>query len=75
MKRCCATTWPDTSSINVQSIARPSSRGPGTISMVCRSPGAQLVTAREVNTEQLLAYRKIIVTNDALPQLAERTAK
>jgi large subunit ribosomal protein L4 len=35
----------------------------------------QLVTAREVNTEQLLAYRKIIVTNDALPQLAERTAK
>jgi large subunit ribosomal protein L4 len=36
---------------------------------------AQLVTAREVNTEQLLAYRKIIVTNDALPQLAERTSK
>jgi len=36
---------------------------------------AQLVTAREVNTEQLLAFRKIIVTNDALPQLAERTAK
>ena len=36
---------------------------------------AQLVTAREVNTEQLLAYRKIIVTSDALPQLAERTAK
>jgi large subunit ribosomal protein L4 len=35
----------------------------------------QLVTAREVNTEQLLAFRKIIVTNDALPQLAERTAK
>jgi large subunit ribosomal protein L4 len=35
----------------------------------------QLVTAREVNTEQLLAYRKIIVTNDALPQLAERTSK
>ena len=35
----------------------------------------QLVTAREVNTEQLLAYRKIIVTSDALPQLAERTAK
>jgi large subunit ribosomal protein L4 len=35
----------------------------------------QLVTAREVNTEQLLAYRKILVTNDALPQLAERTAK
>jgi large subunit ribosomal protein L4 len=36
---------------------------------------AQLVTAREVNTEQLLAYRKIIVTSDALPQLAERTSK
>ena len=35
----------------------------------------QLVTAREVNTEQLLAYRKIIVTSDALPQLAERIAK
>jgi large subunit ribosomal protein L4 len=35
----------------------------------------QLVTAREVNTEQLLAYRKIIVTSDALPQLAERTSK
>jgi large subunit ribosomal protein L4 len=36
---------------------------------------AQLVTAREVNTEQLLAYRKIIVTSDALPQLAERTSR
>jgi large subunit ribosomal protein L4 len=35
----------------------------------------QLVTAREVNTEQLLAFRKILVTTDALPQLAERTAK
>jgi large subunit ribosomal protein L4 len=35
----------------------------------------QLVTARDVNTEQLLAYRKILVTSDALPQLAERTAK
>ena len=35
----------------------------------------QLVTAREVNTEELLAYRKIIGTSDALPQLAERTAK
>ena len=35
----------------------------------------QLVTASDVNTEQLLAYRKIIVTNDALAQLAERTAK
>jgi len=35
----------------------------------------QLVTAREVNTEQLLAFRKILVTSDALPQLAERTSK
>lgn len=35
----------------------------------------QLVTAREVNTEQLLAYPKILVTSDALPQLAERTSK
>jgi large subunit ribosomal protein L4 len=36
---------------------------------------AQLVTSLEVNTEQLLAYKKIIVTNDALPQLAERISK
>lgn len=36
---------------------------------------AQLVTASDVNTEQLLAYKKIIVTNDALPQLAERISK
>ena len=35
----------------------------------------QLVTACEVNTEQLLAYKKIIVTIDALPQLAERISK
>jgi len=35
----------------------------------------QLVTASEVNTEQLLAYKKIIVTSDALPQLAERISK
>ena len=35
----------------------------------------QLVTASEVNTEQLLAYKKIIVTIDALPQLAERISK
>ncbi len=33
-----------------------------------------LVTASDVNTEQLLAYRKIIVTQDALQTLAERTA-
>jgi large subunit ribosomal protein L4 len=36
---------------------------------------AQLVTSLEVNTEQLLAYKKIIVTNDALTQLAERISK
>ena len=36
---------------------------------------AQLVTSADVNTEQLLAYRKIVLTNDALSQLAERTTK
>ena len=35
----------------------------------------QLVTASDVNTEQLLAYKKIIITVDALPQLAERISK
>jgi len=35
----------------------------------------QLVTSQDVNTEQLLAYRKIIVTSEALSQLAERTSK
>ena len=34
-----------------------------------------LMTAAEVNTEQLLNYRKIVVTNDGLAQLAERLAK
>ena len=34
-----------------------------------------LVTSSEVNTEQLLAFKKIIVTSDALAQLAERTSK
>jgi large subunit ribosomal protein L4 len=34
----------------------------------------QLNTAAEVNTEQLLAFNKIIVTNDALARLAERIA-
>ena len=33
-----------------------------------------LNTAAEVNTEQLLAFQKIIVTNTALAQLAERLA-
>ena len=35
---------------------------------------AQLHTASEVNTEQLLAFQKIIVTNEALARLAERLA-
>ncbi len=35
----------------------------------------QLVTASDVNTEQLLAYRKIVVTADALETLAGRTNK
>ncbi len=36
---------------------------------------ARLVTSADVNTEQLLAFRKIIVTSDALSQLAERISK
>ena len=32
-----------------------------------------LATATDVNTEQLLAFDKIIVTGKALAQLAERT--
>lgn len=35
---------------------------------------AQLVTASDVNVEQLVNYTKIIVTSDALPVLAQRTA-
>ena len=34
-----------------------------------------LVTAADVNTEQLLNFRKIVVTNDGLTQLAERIDK
>jgi hypothetical protein len=34
---------------------------------------AQLVTATDVNTEQLLGYEKILVTQKALEKLAERT--
>jgi large subunit ribosomal protein L4 len=37
-------------------------------------PGARLATALEVNSEDLLRYRKIVVTNDALPVLAKRMA-
>ena len=34
-----------------------------------------LMTASEVNTEQILNFRKIVVTNDGLAQIAERLAK
>jgi large subunit ribosomal protein L4 len=34
-----------------------------------------LITASEVNTEQLLNYRKIVITNDGLAQIADRLAK
>jgi large subunit ribosomal protein L4 len=36
---------------------------------------AQLITSADVNTEDLLRYKKIVVTNDALTQLAERLNK
>lgn len=36
---------------------------------------AQLVAASDVNTEQLLNYKKIIVTHEALATLAERISK
>ena len=32
----------------------------------------RLITAAEVNTEQLLAFKKIVITRDALAKLAER---
>lgn len=35
----------------------------------------QLMTAAEVNTEQLLGFKKVILTNSALEQLVERTSK
>ena len=34
-----------------------------------------LMTADEVNVEHLLGFEKILVTQDALAKLAERTAK
>jgi large subunit ribosomal protein L4 len=34
---------------------------------------AQLMTADSVNTEQLLAYRRIVITTDALAEIARRT--
>jgi large subunit ribosomal protein L4 len=36
---------------------------------------ALLITASEVNTEQLLNFRKIVITNDGLAQIADRLAK
>jgi len=33
-----------------------------------------LITASEVNTEQLLNFRKIVITNDGLSQIADRLA-
>lgn len=36
---------------------------------------AQLITSGDVNTEHLLLYKKIVLTNDALAQLAERINK
>ena len=33
-----------------------------------------LITASEVNTEQLLHFRKIVITNDGLAQIADRLA-
>jgi large subunit ribosomal protein L4 len=36
---------------------------------------ALLMTASEVNTEQLLNFRKIVITNDGLAQIADRLAK
>ncbi len=36
---------------------------------------AQLITSSDVNTEHLLLYKKIVLTNDALTQLAERINK
>jgi large subunit ribosomal protein L4 len=35
---------------------------------------AQLATAKDVNVEQLANYRQIIITSDALPVIAQRTA-
>jgi large subunit ribosomal protein L4 len=37
-------------------------------------PGCRLMRAIDANTEHLLLYKKIVITNDALPQLAERMA-
>ena len=43
--------------------------------LAARNHGASLLaTAREVNVEDVLRYDRIIITQDALPVLAERTA-
>jgi hypothetical protein len=34
-----------------------------------------LMTAAEVNAEHLLLYKKVVVTNDALAQIADRINK
>jgi large subunit ribosomal protein L4 len=36
---------------------------------------ARLITSAEVNTEQLLAFKKVVLTRDALTQLAKRTSE
>jgi large subunit ribosomal protein L4 len=36
---------------------------------------AQLITSSDVNTEDLLSYKKIVLTNDALAQIADRINK
>ena len=36
---------------------------------------ARLITASEVNTEQLLAFKKVVVTREALTHLAQRTSE
>jgi large subunit ribosomal protein L4 len=43
--------------------------------LAARNHGATLLaTAKDVNVEQLVKYHKIIITSDALPVLAQRTA-
>src|SRR6266581_4150789 len=44
-----------------------------TFKSACNVKPVELATASDVNTEQLLAFEKILVTHKALEQLAERT--
>ncbi len=47
-----------------------------TTKMAARNvPKAQLLSSADVNAEHLLLYKKIVVTNDALTQIAERINK